>query len=121
MEGKISRILVQYIPIHLSQLNERVQGATVNPRGGTKLTCVFAGGVFSKLGVSEVELVTETDRAFFLVPSPFTWATGVEAAAVLPPDDELTSVSSFGMLAILVRKSFSRVWAITTMSSPALL
>ena len=31
------------------------------------------------------------------------------------------STSSFGIVAILVRKSFSSVWAMTTMSSPALL
>ena len=82
------------------------------------LTCVLAGGEFSRLGVSDVELVTEDERAgpFFFPPTSLAGAAGVGVML-----EELNSTSSFGILAILVKNSFSSVCAITTMSSPALL
>merc|ERR1719427_1924948 len=46
---------------------------------------------------------------------------GVAVVLLLPlPPAGVTSTSSFGIVAILVRNSFSSVCAITTISSPAL-
>ena len=58
-----------------------------------------------------VEVLCPVERGFFPNLS-FGGGTVTETAI---------STSSLGIVAILVRKSFSRVWAMTTISSPALL
>jgi hypothetical protein len=77
---------------------------------------LLIGEVTRSVPVSEVLLVTDMDRTGLDPSEPetdFLLLTSLAGWTI--------STSSFGIDAILVRKSFSKVCAMTTISSPALL